>query len=152
RLSLVHGCRAIPLVWTVVPGKGLTQVERLDAMLTRAAQFLRPRVSHSVFLADRGFRDCDWAKLCRKLRWDYVIRVQSNTFVTLRPGHTCHITELNVKPAQRRYFQNVWLTQAAKWCANLTVTWSTGDDQHPPELLAVISSQPAARARLREYA
>jgi Transposase DDE domain len=152
RLSLVHGCRAIPLVWTVVPGKGLTKVERLEAMLTQAAQFLRPRVNHIVFLADRGFRDCDWAKLCQKLRWDYVIRVQSNTFVTLRTGHTCHITELKVMPAQRRYFQNIWLTQAAKWCANLTVTWSAGDDQHPPEILAVISSQPASRARLREYA
>jgi hypothetical protein len=35
RLSLRHGCRAIPLVWTVLSGPGLTQVEKLDAMLTR---------------------------------------------------------------------------------------------------------------------
>jgi hypothetical protein len=152
RLSLVHGCRAIPVVWTVSPGKGLTHVARLEAMLTQAAQFLQSRVKHVVFLADRGFRDCDWAKLCQKLRWDYVIRVQSNTFVTLLTGHTCHIRDLHVKPGQRRYFQTVWLTQAAKWCANLTVTWSAGDDQHPPALVAVISSQPATRARLREYA
>ncbi len=110
RLSWVHGCRAIPVVWTVVPGKGLTQAERLEAMLTQAAQFLRPRVNHIVFLADRGFRDCDWAKLCQKLHWDYVIRVPSNTCVTLLTGRTCHITELNVKPTHRRYFQKVWLT------------------------------------------
>jgi hypothetical protein len=152
RLSLVHGCRAIPLVWAVVPGKGLTQVERLEAMLTQAAQFLQPRVKHVVFLADRGFRDCDWAKLCCKLRWEYVIRVQSNTFVTLRTGRTCHLHDLYVKPGQRRYFQTVWLTRAAKWCTNLTVTWRAGNDQQPPELLAVISSQPAGRARWRDYA
>lgn len=47
RLSLVHGHRAIPLVWQVVAGKGLTQVEVLQPMLTRAAEFLRSRVSGS---------------------------------------------------------------------------------------------------------
>ena len=33
RLSLRHGNRAIPLVWTVIPGVGLTQAPKLEAML-----------------------------------------------------------------------------------------------------------------------
>jgi hypothetical protein len=151
RLSLVHGHRAIPLVWKVIPGKGLTQAEVLAAMLTRAAEFLRPRVKRVRFLADRGFRDCDWAELCVKLDWHYDIRVQNNTTVTLPNGWQGRIDELGVKPGQRRYFQNVWLTQAAKWCANLSVTWTEGDYKHATELLAVISDETACRARLREY-
>jgi len=150
-LSLVHGHRAIPLVWKVIPGKGLTQVEVLEAMLTQAAEFLRPRVKRVRFLADRGFRDCDWADLCVKLGWHYNIRIQSNTTVTLENGWHGRIDELGVQPGQRRYYQNVWLTQEAKLCANLSVTWTEGDDQNAPEVLAVISDQIACRARLREY-
>ena len=151
RLSLVHGCRAIPLGWVVIPGKGLTQAERLEGMLTRAAEFLRPRVKQVVFLADRGFRDCDWAKLCLKLGWNYVIRVTANTYVTLSDGRCCRIDELGVTPGQRRYLQNVWLTQQAKLCTHLTVTWTEGDAKHQPELLAVVSNQVACRARLHDY-
>lgn len=151
RLSLKHGHRAIPLVWKVISGKGLTQAEVLDAMLTQAAEFLRPRVKRVRFLADRGFRDCDWADLCGKLGWHYDIRVQNNTIVTLSNGWQGRIDELGVKPGQRRYFQNVWLTHEAKLCANLSVTWTDGDDKHAPELLAIISDDTACRARLREY-
>jgi hypothetical protein len=152
RLSLAHGGRAIPLVWLVVPGKGLTQMEKLEAMLTRSATFLNGRVKRVICLADAGFRDCDWAQLCRKIGWQYAIRIACNTYVTLADGWYGPISALGVKPGQRRYYQQVWLTQAQKLCTNLTVTWTPGDERHPPELLALISDQPAARARLREYA
>jgi hypothetical protein len=151
RLSLVHGHRAIPLVWKVIPGKGLTQAEVLATMLTRAADFLRPRVKRVRFLADRGFRDCDWAKLCLKLDWHYNIRIQCNTTVTLDDGRQRRVDELGVQPGQRRYYQNVWLTLESKLCTHLSVTWTEGDEKHAPELLTVMSDQLACRARLREY-
>jgi len=154
RLSLAaeRGGRAIPLVWVVLPGKGLTQMEKLEAMLTRAAAFLNGRVKHVIFLADAGFRDCDWAELCLKIGWNYGIRIACNTYVTLTSGWSGSIQQLGVQPGQRRYYQQVWLTQAQKLCTNLTVTWTPGDEKNPPELLALISNQPAARARLRDYA
>lgn len=152
RLSLVHGYRAIPLVWGVLPGTGVPPVEKLAAMLTRAADFLRPHVRGVRFLADRGFRDCDWAELCLKLGWNYGIRVTQNTYVTLENGCSCRIDELGIQSGQRGYFQNVGLTQAVKLRTNLSVTWTTGDATHKPELLAVVSDQRACRARLREYA
>lgn len=152
RLSLAHGGRAIPLVWLVLPGKGLTQMEKLETMLRRAAAFLNSRVKHVVFLADSGFRDCDWAQLCLKIGWNYAIRIAGNTYVSLNNGGYGSIQELGVQPGQRRYYQQVWLTQDRKLYTNLTVTWTPGDEKNPPELLALISNQPAARARLREYA
>lgn len=152
RLSLAHGGRAIPLVWLVVPGQGALPMEKLEALLERAAAFLQGRVHQVLFLADAGFRDCAWAQLCLKLGWNYGIRIASNTYVTLADGWYGPVSLLGVKLGQRRYCQQVWLTQARKLLTNLTVTWTIGDEKHPPELLALSSSQPAARARLREYA
>ena len=152
RLSLEHGRRAIPVSWVVVPGTGIPGVEKLEKMLTQAAEFLQPRVKGIIFLADRGFRDCDWAQLCLKLGWHYNIRTASNTYVTSKDGRSCRIDELGVRQGDRRYFQSVWLTQDMKLCANLSVTWTSGDAKHAPELLAVMSDQCACGARLREYA
>ena len=151
RLSLAHGQRAIPLGWVVVPGTGIPQVEKLEKMLTQVAEFLRLRVKSVNFLADRGFRDCDWAKLCQKLGWHYDIRTANNTVVTLEDGRRCRIDELGIQPGQRGYFQNVLFTEDVKLCANLSVKWTDGDEQHKPELLAVVSDQCAGRNRLREY-
>lgn len=151
RLSLRHGCRAIPLVWVVVAGPGLIQVEKLETLLTRAAKFLRPRVKQVRFLADRGFRDCDWAILCLTLGWNYNIRITCNTLVTPDRGAQVRIDHLGVRPGHTRYLQQVHLTAERKLCAHLSVTWTRGDDRHAPELLAVISHQAACRQRLREY-
>jgi hypothetical protein len=151
RLSLRHGNRAFPLVWVVLSGKGLTQVEKLEATLTQAAEFLRPRVKRVRFLADAGFRDWDWAQFCVKVDWHYNIRLAENTVVWLPSGVRCRIDELGVKRGQRRYFQEVWLTGEAKWCANLSVTWSEGEAAAPPRLVPVMSDQVACRQRLTEY-
>lgn len=74
RLSLSHCFRAIPLVWLVVPGPGLIMVEKCEALLNEAAHLLR-QAATVTFLADRGFRDKDWARKCLKLSWNYRIRV-----------------------------------------------------------------------------
>jgi hypothetical protein len=151
RLSLVHGGRAVPIVWKVIKGKGLTKTKKLEAMLSQAAKCLRPFVGKVTFLADRGFRDCDWATLCLKLGWNYGIRLPCNTYVTLSNGKQCRINQLGVRPGRCRYFQGVLLTQQAKLCAHLSVTWTEGDAQNPPEILAVISNLPACRQRIKEY-
>ncbi len=151
RLSLRHGNRAIPLVWTVLPGVGLTQAEKLEAMLDRVAAFLKPRFKSVLFLADSGFRDCDWAELCLKFGWHYNIRVPFNTRVWLTNGVYCRIDELGVQRDQRRYFQNVALTKTAKLQTNLSVTWSVATAKEPARLVPIISDQVAARQRLTEY-
>jgi len=151
RVSLQHGGRAIPLIWMVVDGTGVIAVERLAERLGRLAQFLRRRVHRVTFLADRGFRDRDWAKLARKLGWHYDLRITCNTYITLEDGRACRVDELGVPPGQRRYFQNVRVTQDGLWPANLSVGWTEGDAKTEPELLAVISDQTACRARVREY-
>ena len=147
RLSLVHGCRAIPIIWTVLPGKGLTQVECLEEMFEKAAQFFSTRVRTVTLLADRGFRDCDWAQLCLRLGWHYVIRIANNTTVWLPNGIICSIEELGIKVSKPRFFDSVGLTLEGEFETNLSVTWT----EDKKELLALISDKPANRARLSNY-
>jgi hypothetical protein len=102
-------------------------------------------------LADRGFRDWDWARLCHRLGWEYVIRITANTWVSLPDGWRGRIEQLGVLPGQVRTYGAAWLTHEQQWWAPLTVGWTQGDEQHAPELLALISSKGAAPARIREY-
>ncbi len=149
RVSLQHGSRAIPLAWTVVEGKGLVKVTKLKNMLEKVQKFLKKHVKRVTFLADAGFRDCDWAQLCEKLGWNYAIRIACNTYITLPDGTSDRLDSL-VPVNCNRYFQEVLLTREAKLKTNVSVTWTT-DKQGQPEMVAIISDQIACRARLREY-
>ena len=150
RVSLLHGNRAIPLAWTVVEGKGLVKVSKLKSMLEKVQRFLKKHVKEVLFLADAGFRDRDWAQLCTKLGWKYGIRIACNTYLTLPNGRSDRLDRL-VPQNQNRYFQDALLTKEANWQANVSVTWTT-DKDGKPEMVAIMTSQIACSARLREYA
>jgi hypothetical protein len=149
RVSLQHGCRAIPIAWTIVEGKGLVKVAKLKSMLEKVQRFLKKYVKRVTFLADAGFRDCDWAQLCLKLGWNYGIRVACNTYITMTDGTSDRLDNL-VPENCHRYFQNVLLTREAKLQTNVSVTWTT-NKKGELEMVAIISDQIACRARLREY-
>ena len=149
RVSLRHGCRAIPLAWTVVEGEGMVKISKLTDMLERVQKFLKKYVKQVTFLADAGFRDCDWAQLCLKFGWNYAIRVACNTYIRLPDGTSDRLDHW-VPVNCNRYFQNVLLTRKAKLQTNVSVTWTT-DQKGEPEMVPVITNQIACRARLREY-
>ena len=149
RVSLRHGCRAIPLAWTIVEGEGLVKVARLQGMLEKVKNFLKNYVKQVTFFADAGFRGCDWAQLCLKLGWNYGIRVACNTYITFPDGKSDRLDNL-VPVYCNRYFQNILLTQAAKIQTNVSVTWTT-DKQGQPEMVAIITNNIACHARLHEY-
>lgn len=149
RVSLQHGCRAIPIAWTIVEGNGLVKVSKLKGMLEKVQKFLKKYVKRVTFLADAGFRDCDWAHLCLELGWNYAIRVACNTYLTLPDGTSDRLDHW-VPENCNRYFQNVLLTREAQLQTNVSVTWTT-DKKDEPEMVAIITDQIACRARLREY-
>ena len=49
RVSLRHGCRAIPLAWSIVEGKGLVKVARLQGMLEKVQKILKKYVKQVTF-------------------------------------------------------------------------------------------------------
>lgn len=149
RVSLQHGCRAIPLAWTIVEGKGLVKGTKLKSMLEKVQRFLKKYVKQVTFLADAGFRDCDWAQLCEEPGWNYAIRVACKTYVTMADSISDRLDNL-VPENCNRYFQNVLLTREAKLQTHVSVTWTT-NQKGEPEMVAIITNQTACRARLREY-
>ena len=149
RISLQHGCRAIPIAWTIVAGKGLVKVTKLKGMLEKVQKFLKKYVKRVTFLADAGFRDCDWAQLCLTIGWNYAIRIACNTYLTLPNGISERLDHL-VPENCNRYFENVLLTRETKLKTNVSVTWTT-DKNGEPEMVAIMTDQMAGRARLREY-
>jgi hypothetical protein len=150
RLSLSHCLRAIPLTWLVVTGYGLITVEKCEALLNEAAKLLQ-HVASVTFLADRGFRDKDWAQKCRKLRWNYGIRVANNTGVTLPCGQVLAVNTLGVKVGHPRYFQNIRLTAESDWTCNLAVTWTQPTPKQPAEICAIAMNQTACQRTLKDY-
>jgi hypothetical protein len=121
-------------------------------MLQRAAEFLNPRVRQITVLADRGFRDCDWAELCEKLNWNYVIRLANNTCIGLSTGEWLRLDRLGISHTQSQAFQNVLVARSVQWPANVTVTRTRATATGESEIVAVMSNRPAGRSRLREYA
>jgi hypothetical protein len=149
RVSLRHGCRAIPIAWTIVEGNGLVKVAKLKSMLEKTQRFLKRYVKRVTLLADAGFRDCDWAQLCQDLGWNYAIRIACNTYITLPDGTSDRLD--NLVPVNRnRYFQTVLLTRETKLQTNVSVTWTT-DEKGQPDMVPIITDQIACRARLRDY-
>jgi hypothetical protein len=149
RVSLRHGCRAIPIAWTIVEGNGLVKVAKLKSMLEKVQRFLKRYVKRVTLLADAGFRDCDWAQLCQDLGWSYAIRIACNTYITLPDGTSDRLDNL-VSVNRNRYFQNVLLTRETKLQTNVSVTWTT-DEKGKPDMVPIITDQMACRARLRDY-
>jgi hypothetical protein len=150
RVSLRHGCRAIPIAWTMVEGNGLVKVSKLKGMLEKVHRFRKRYVKQVTFLADAGFRDCDWAQLCLDLGWNYAIRIACNTYITLPDGSSDRLD--NWVPVNcNRYFQEVLLTRETKLQTIVSVTWTT-DEKGQPDMVPIITNQIACRARLREYA
>jgi len=149
RVSLRHGCRAIPIAWTIVEGNGLVKVAKLKSMLEKVQRFLKRYVKRVTLLADAGFRDCDWAQLCEELGWNYAIRIACNTYITLPDGTSDRLDNL-VPVNCNRYFQNVLLTRETKLQTNVSVTWTT-DENGKPDMVPIITDQMACRARLRDY-
>ena len=151
RLSLSHCYRALPLAWLVVAHAGLIQVEACATLFDQVNHIL-PSVASVTFLADRGFRDTDWAEKCLKLGWKYLIRVANNTYVTLTDERSLRIQQLSVPRGHCRYFTNVRLTQAKLFHCNLMVTWTTPKKPgEKAELCAVITNLHPCFLHLKWY-
>jgi len=150
RLSLSHCYRALPLAWQVVASAGLVELAVCEAMLEHVAKLLT-RTRRVTFLADRGFRDRDWARKCRSLGWDYIIRIANSTYITFSDGRQIAVDQLGIKPGQRGYFPNVRLTREADWCCNIAITWTRATPKCPAELCVVMTNLHADGWVLRHY-
>lgn len=150
RVSLSHCFRALPLAWEVVTSKGNVEAEVCETMLRYVAELLG-HTKRVTFLADRGFRGREWAKLCVALRWRYMIRLANTTLITFADGRQVALNQLGIPVGQRRYFTNVRLTQEADWRCHLAITWTTPKPGEPAELCAIMTNWVPSKWVLKHY-
>jgi hypothetical protein len=129
---------------------GLVQLDVCTAMLNHGACLLQP-VASVTWLADRGFRDRDWAQHCCTLGWHYILRIANNPTVTLPDGRRTRVSALGVKPGPRRSFTQVRLSRDADWLCNVAVPWTTATPTQPAELCVVATNQTACQRTLDRY-
>lgn len=150
RVSLSHCYRALPLAWEVVTEKGNVELDVCEPMLDHVAK-LMGRMRRITFLADRGFRNRAWARKCRELDWDYIIRIANNTIITFPGGVQCAADQLGIKMGERRYLPNVRVTLEADWVCNLAITWTRATPSCPAELCVVMTNLRPSGWVLRHY-
>jgi hypothetical protein len=150
RISLSHCYRALPLAWQVVTNPSTVELEVCEATLEHVSKLLK-HTRRVTFLADRGFRNRDWARKCRALGWDYIIRIANNTTITFPGGLSATADTLGIKPGERRYFPNVRITQEADWVCNLAITWTRATPTCPAELCVLMSNLHPTGWVLRHY-
>lgn len=150
RLSLSHCLRAVPLAWEVVTSKGNVEASVGEPLLRYAAELLKS-TRRVTFLADRGFRGREWARLCEGFGWRYLIRVANTTVITFRDGRQLAIDKLPVPRGERRYYPHIRLTQEGAWPCHLAVTWTTPKPGEEPELCAIMTNWHPNGWVLRHY-
>jgi Transposase DDE domain len=150
RLALSHAYRTLPLSWQIIRGAGLVTVERAAALLAEGQRLLHA-VGTVTLIADRGFRDTDWAAKCLQLGWNYLIRIANNTTVYLPDGRYLSVADLGVMPGQARYFRNVGLTKDKAYACHLMVTWTDPTPKQPAELCALITNLRPGYQTLQNY-
>ena len=150
RVSLSHCYRAVPLDWEVSKSKGTVEVESCASMLAHVARLLK-RTRRVTFLADSGFRDRDWARQCRSLGWDYIIRLASNTTLTLSCGRRLTAEDFLIRRGERRFLWDVRITQEADWQCNIAITWTRETPSHPAELCVLMTNLEPSGWVLRHY-
>jgi len=122
---LVAACnikgRAVWLMWKSVPASGLNlHMNTLEEEVLFELRQLLPEGLKVVILADRGFHKSRLFAFCRTMRFDYVIRIKPDYWISAC-RHRGLLSELPVKPGTRRFWENVLCGRKGKVRQNIVV-------------------------------
>jgi len=85
-LALVTRRFRVPLIWTVIKGRGCSDTETRIALMERyLAHF--PAKTIRLLLADREFVGADWMEFLCKNNLPFAIRIRDNLRITTEEGH-----------------------------------------------------------------
>lgn len=111
RLALVYRGRAVPVVWTVLPGESATVAYKSYEPLLRSAADLLPQGAQILFLADRGFAHHRLLGLLVDLNWRFCIRIKQSGVLYRSDFSTTKVSRLMPRRGEVRFVHNIWLTQ-----------------------------------------
>jgi len=130
-LAAAYRHRALPLAWRVLPFGG-TDAETQIALLEQVQPSLpEPERVRITLYGDCEFRAVEVQRYCRTQQWHWQLGLKSD--ILFRDGSTDWraLRTIQLKQGQRRYIQDVILTQKhAFGPVNLIADW-TGDEENP---------------------
>jgi hypothetical protein len=112
-LAVAFKCRVIPLTWRVLPFGG-TGADLQVRLLREVTPYL-PKAKRVMFYGDTEFRAVAVQQYCRQQRWGWQLGVKSDTLFHEGDGNWQPLRDFTVERGQRRYLQNITLTQSESW-------------------------------------
>jgi hypothetical protein len=124
-LGVAYRKRLLPLSWQVLPFGG-TSAERQISLLRQVQPYLPVREPVRIhFYADCEFRAVAVQAFCQAYQWHWQVGLKSDTYVQLADGRWRQLRELGLEPGERRFWQQVQLTQQQPFGpVNLIADWS----------------------------
>jgi hypothetical protein len=138
RVSIIYRGRAIPLAWIVIEhGSASVKFSVYKQVLMRAAAQLPKEIKKVVLLADRGFADIQLMRLCKKLKWNFRIRIKSR-FIVFWKNRKFSINDfIPTQPGKVRFLHQVALTREKYGPLHLALA----RDQESGEIWLIASDQ-----------
>ena len=148
-LALAYRRRALPLLWHVWRGKGKTNAQQqIDFLIEFEALLvdLVPEKIRPVIVADGEFHAVALLKHLDGMDWGFRLRLPASTRIHLPEGRQCALSELALRPGERRYLQGVYLTDlhaygpisiAAYWAEGEETPWFIVTDEDEADYLTL---------------
>lgn len=120
-------------------------------MLRQVADCLPPDATVTL-LADRGLCWPTLIRQCRRLKWHYLLRLQSDTRVRLADGTERPVVELADRPGARWFGTDVRVFKKARWLrANVVAVWERPCKGPCKGPWLLVTDAQASYARCRGY-
>lgn len=149
RLSVAYRKRTLTLLSICyLPDRPPKPMPRLIRWMLREVAARLPEDVTVTLLADRGLCWPTIIRQCQRLRWHYLMRLQSGTRLRLADGSQRAASELATRRGTRWFGQNVRIFKKARWLrANVTAVW----EEQTQEPWLLVSDSPASYAACRSY-
>jgi len=128
-LGVAYQKRLVPLSWQVLPFGGTSAEEQIK-LLKRVHPHLPPLSRVRVhFYGDSEFRAVPLQQACQSFEWHWQVGLKSDLYFGDQTGQGQPLAALALQPGQRRYLNQVYLTQKHHFGpVNLIADWSPNQE------------------------
>jgi hypothetical protein len=128
-LGVAYRKRLVPLAWRILPFGG-TRADDQIQLLQRVRPHLPPLSQVRVhFYGDSEFRAVPLQQVCQTYHWHWQVGLKSDLYFCDPSGTWQPLAALGLQPGQRRYLNQVHLTQQHRFGPiNLIADWSANQD------------------------
>lgn len=127
-VAIAYRRRSIPLIWKVMRRTGVTDSDTQRNLLEALGVWL-PNGLDTVLIGDGEFHSIDLMAWLQEKGWHFRLRLHKDTFIRLPDSTWVQPQDIDIRPGERQYLQEVYLTQGKYGPVNLAITWDPDEDE-----------------------